>query len=51
MKRLLILTSAILATANYGFAFEAGSDEAATPINSVPYTITSPGIYYLVLLC
>jgi hypothetical protein len=47
MKKLLILAIAILGIVNHGFAFEAGSIEAATPISSVPYTINSPGIYYL----
>ena len=47
MKKLLILTIALLKIANYGFAFETGSNEAAIPIVSVPYTISSPGIYYL----
>jgi hypothetical protein len=32
---------------HHSFAFDTGSNEAATPINSVPYTISAPGIYYL----
>ena len=32
---------------HHGFTFDTGSDEAAIPISSVPYTINSPGIYYL----
>ena len=47
MNKLLILTIALLGIANCGFAFQTGSNEAAIPINSVPYTINSPGIYYL----
>jgi hypothetical protein len=47
MKKLLILAIAILGIVHPGFAFEAGSTESATSINAVPYTISSPGIYYL----
>ena len=47
MNKLPILTIALLGIANCGFAFQTGSNEAAIPINSVPYTISSPGIYYL----
>ena len=38
---------ALLGIANYSFAFGIVSKEAAIPIVSVPYTISSPGIYYL----
>jgi hypothetical protein len=47
MKKLLITSIAILGIVHHGFAFDTGSDEAAIPISSVPYTINSPGIYYL----
>lgn len=46
MKTLLILL--ILAIANHSSsAIEIISKDSATPIVSVPYTISSPGIYYL----
>jgi hypothetical protein len=47
MKKLLILTGAILGIANYGVAFETAVPEPAIPIVSVPHTISNPGTYYL----
>ena len=49
MKRTLItsILVAVFVLANHVSAFETGSDETATPINSVPYTISVPGVYEL----
>lgn len=48
MKKLLLLTSAILAIADTsGFSFETAQGVAATPITTVPFVITKPGNYYL----
>jgi hypothetical protein len=42
-----ILFIAILGIVHHCFAFEIISKDSATPIYAVPYTISSPGIYYL----
>jgi hypothetical protein len=42
-----VLVTLILTVLNYGSSAGEISKDRATPITSVPYTISSPGIYYL----
>jgi len=45
-KKILLLLAACMATVS-GFGFETAQTVTATPITTVPYTINTPGNYYL----